>query len=461
MSKITPPVQKNQTLDVTITDLSHQGAGVAKHEGYTLFIPKALPGESCEVKVTKTSKGYGFARLMQIYTPSPDRTDAPCPIYDQCGGCQLQHMSYAGQLRYKQKQVQDALERLGGISDVPVLPTLGMDEPWRYRNKSQVPVGERDGEVIAGFYQERSHRIVDMEECIIQNKHNDEIVQKVKELANQYGIRGYDEDKHRGTLRHVVVRYGRQSGELMVVFVTRDEALPNKKNLIEEIRSAFPSVKSIVQNINPKRTNVIFGDKTKVLWGEEYIYDSIGDIKFAISARSFYQVNPEQTKVLYDKTLEYANLTGSETVIDAYCGIGTISLFLAQQAKHVYGVEIVPEAISDAKRNAELNGFTNTDFAVGEAENVIPWWAAQGIRPDVMVVDPPRKGCDEKLLNTMLQMKPERIVYVSCNPATLARDLKVLEEGGYKTKKVQPVDMFPQSTHVECVVEMELESTVN
>ncbi|MGN7312077.1 23S rRNA (uracil(1939)-C(5))-methyltransferase RlmD [Alkalicoccobacillus gibsonii] len=456
MSKITPPVQKNQTLDVTITDLSHQGAGVAKHEGYTLFIPKALPGETCEVKVTKTSKGYGFARLMQIHTPSPDRTDAPCPIYDQCGGCQLQHMTYAGQLRYKQKQVQDALERLGGITDVPVLPTLGMDEPWRYRNKSQVPVGERDGEVISGFYQERSHRIVDMEECIIQNKHNDEIVQKVKELANQYGIRGYDEDKHRGTLRHVVVRYGRQSGELMVVFVTRDEALPNKKNLIEEIRSAFPSVKSIVQNINPKRTNVIFGDKTKVLWGEEYIYDSIGDIKFAISARSFYQVNPEQTKVLYDKTLEYANLTGSETVIDAYCGIGTISLFLAQQAKHVYGVEIVPEAISDAKRNAELNGFTNTDFAVGEAENVIPWWAAQGIRPDVMVVDPPRKGCDEKLLNTMLQMKPERIVYVSCNPATLARDLKVLEEGGYKTKKVQPVDMFPQSTHVECVVEMEL-----
>ncbi|WYP27532.1 23S rRNA (uracil(1939)-C(5))-methyltransferase RlmD [Alkalihalobacillus sp. FSL W8-0930] len=456
MSKITPPVQKNQTLDVTITDLSHQGAGVAKHEGYTLFIPKALPGETCEVKVTKTSKGYGFARLMQIHTPSPDRADAPCPIYDQCGGCQLQHMSYAGQLRYKQKQVQDALERLGGITDVPVLPTLGMDEPWRYRNKSQVPVGERDGEVIAGFYQERSHRIVDMEECIIQNKHNDEIVQKVKELANQYGIRGYDEDKHRGTLRHVVVRYGRQSGELMVVFVTRDEALPNKKNLIEEIRSAFPSVKSIVQNINPKRTNVIFGDKTKVLWGEEYIYDSIGDIKFAISARSFYQVNPEQTKVLYDKTLEYANLTGSEAVIDAYCGIGTISLFLAQQAKHVYGVEIVPEAISDAKRNAELNGFTNTDFAVGEAENVIPWWAAQGIRPDVMVVDPPRKGCDEKLLNTMLQMKPERIVYVSCNPATLARDLKVLGEGGYKTKQVQPVDMFPQSTHVECVVELEL-----
>ncbi|MBM0067479.1 23S rRNA (uracil(1939)-C(5))-methyltransferase RlmD [Alkalicoccobacillus gibsonii] len=456
MSKITPPVQKNQTLDVTITDLSHQGAGVAKHEGYTLFIPKALPGETCEVKVTKTSKGYGFARLMKIHKPSPDRTEAPCPIYDQCGGCQLQHMTYAGQLRYKQKQVQDALERLGGITDVPVLPTLGMDEPWRYRNKSQVPVGERDGEVIAGFYQERSHRIVDMEECIIQNKHNDEIVQKVKELANQYGIRGYDEDKHRGTLRHVVVRYGRQSGELMVVFVTRDEALPNKKNLIEEIRSAFPSVKSIVQNINPKRTNVIFGDKTKVLWGEEYIYDSIGDIKFAISARSFYQVNPEQTKVLYDKTLEFANLTGSETVIDAYCGIGTISLFLAQQAKHVYGVEIVPEAISDAKRNAELNGFTNTDFAVGEAENVIPWWAAQGIRPDVMVVDPPRKGCDEKLLNTMLQMKPERIVYVSCNPATLARDLKVLEEGGYKTKKVQPVDMFPQSTHVECVVEMEL-----
>ncbi|TSB45581.1 23S rRNA (uracil(1939)-C(5))-methyltransferase RlmD [Alkalicoccobacillus porphyridii] len=454
MSKTTPPVQKNEIIHVTITDLSHQGAGVAKHEGYTLFIPKALPGETCEVKVTKTSKGYGFARLIHIHEPSSDRTEAPCPIYNTCGGCQLQHMTYEGQLRYKQKQVSDALERLGGITDVPVHPTLGMDHPWRYRNKSQVPVGERDGKVIAGFYQERSHRIVDMQECIIQNEHNDEIVQKVKDLANHYGIRGYDEEKHRGTLRHVVVRYGRQSGELMVVFVTRDEALPNKKNLIEDIRKAFPAVKSIVQNINPKRTNVIFGDKTKVLWGEEYIYDSIGAIKFAISARSFYQVNPEQTKVLYDKTLEYANLTGSETVIDAYCGIGTISLFLAQQAKHVYGVEIVPEAISDAKRNAELNGLTNTDFAVGEAENVIPWWAAQGIRPDVFVVDPPRKGCDEKLLNTMLEMKPKRIVYVSCNPATLARDLKVLEEGGYKTKQVQPVDMFPQSTHVECISQL-------
>ncbi|MED4151205.1 23S rRNA (uracil(1939)-C(5))-methyltransferase RlmD, partial [Halalkalibacterium halodurans] len=313
----------------------------------------------------------------------------PCPVFNQCGGCQLQHMSYDAQLRYKQKQVQDVLERIGKITAVTVRPTIGMNEPWRYRNKAQVPVGEREGGLIAGFYQERSHRIIDMDECMIQHEENDKVIRQVKELARELGIRGYDEEKHRGTLRHVVARYGKNTGEIMVVLITRGEELPHKKTLIERIHKAIPHVKSIVQNVNPKRTNVIFGDKTKVLWGEEYIYDTIGDIKFAISARSFYQVNPEQTKVLYDQALEFANLTGSETVIDAYCGIGTISLFLAQQAKHVYGVEIVPEAISDAKRNARLNGFANVQFAVGDAEKVMPWWYAQGVRADVIVVDPP------------------------------------------------------------------------
>ncbi|WP_413376117.1 23S rRNA (uracil(1939)-C(5))-methyltransferase RlmD [Alkalihalobacillus sp. 1P02AB] len=444
------PVQKNDIVELQIEDLTHEGAGVAKIDGYALFIPEAIPGEKVKAKVLKTNKGYGFAKLLKIIKASPNRVEPPCPIFHQCGGCQIQHLSYEAQLKMKQKQVQDVLERIGGIKDVPVHPTLGMDEPWQYRNKSQVPFGEKDGELIAGFYQQRSHHIIDMDSCIIQQKENDIAVQSVKEIASRYGIRAYDEEKHRGTLRHVVVRQGKKTGELMIVLVTRGKELPNKKNIIDDICEALPDVTSIVQNINPKRTNVIFGDETNVLWGEEYIHDYIGEIRFAISARSFYQVNPDQTKVLYDKALEYADIKGHETVIDAYCGIGTISLFLAQKAKRVLGVEIVPEAISDAKQNARINGFDNVDFAVGEAEKVIPWWYAQGVRPDVIVVDPPRKGCDDKLLETILAMKPERVVYVSCNPATLARDLKVLEEGGYKTKEVQPVDMFPQSTHVEC-----------
>ncbi|WP_100397857.1 23S rRNA (uracil(1939)-C(5))-methyltransferase RlmD [Bacillus sp. FJAT-44742] len=449
------PVQKNEIIDVTFEDLTHEGAGVAKVDGYALFVPNALPGEHAKIKVVKTKKGYGFGKLLEHTKESEYRVEPPCPIYKQCGGCQLQHLSYEGQLDYKQNQVKNVLQRIGGLENVTVHPTLGMEDPWRYRNKAQVPVGMEEGGLVAGFYQQRSHQIINMERCVIQDEANDEAVSRVKEIADQYGIKAYDEKIHKGTLRHIVARHALNTDQLMVVLVTKGTELPNKKNIIEEIRQALPNVKSIVQNINPKRTNVIFGEQTNVLWGEEYIYDTIGEIKFAISARSFYQVNPKQTKVLYDKALEYANLTGRETVIDAYCGIGTISLFLAQKAKHVYGVEIVPEAISDAKRNAKLNHMDNVDFAVGEAEEVIPWWhTAQGITPDVIVVDPPRKGCDEKLLETIIKMKPERVVYVSCNPATLARDLKILEEGGFETKEVQPVDMFPQTTHVECVAQI-------
>ncbi|MBU8906412.1 23S rRNA (uracil(1939)-C(5))-methyltransferase RlmD [Desertibacillus haloalkaliphilus] len=456
MSKAKAPVQKNEMVDVVFEDLTHEGAAVAKIDGYALFVPKGLPGERAKVKVVKVNKGYGFGRLIEITESSEHRATPPCPIFEQCGGCQLQHLDYEGQLKQKRKQVSNVLERIGKLEDVTVHETLGMSDPWRYRNKAQVPVAEREGGLVAGFYQERSHRIIDMESCLIQQEENDQVVQTVKAIANRYHIRAYDEQKHRGTLRHVVTRYGHKTGELMVVLVTKGKELPNKKNVINDIRQALPNVKSIVQNVNNKRTNVIFGEETTVLWGEEYIYDYIGEIKFAISARSFYQVNPEQTKVLYDKALEYAKLTGKETVIDAYCGIGTISLFLAQRARHVYGVEIVPEAIADAKRNAKLNHIENADFAVGEAEKVMPWWYSQGIRPDVIVVDPPRKGCDEALLETIIKMKPERVVYVSCNPATLARDLKVLEEGGYKTKEVQPVDMFPHTTHVENVAVLEL-----
>jgi 23S rRNA (uracil1939-C5)-methyltransferase len=454
--KGTVPVHKNDYIDVVFEDLTHDGAGVAKVDGYPLFVPNGLPGEKAQVKVTKVNKGYGFGRLMEIYEESPHRVNAPCPIYKECGGCQLQHLSYQGQMLAKEKQVRDVLTRIGKLEDVKVHPVLGMSEPWRYRNKAQVPIGEHEGGLIGGFYQQRSHQIIDMKECLIQQEKNDEVVQKVKEICAKYGVRAYDEGRHKGELRHIMARHGLVTGEVMVVLITRTNELPNRKKISEEIAASIKGIKSIVHNVNPKKTNVIFGDVTRVIWGAEVIYDYIGDIKFAISARSFYQVNPEQTKVLYEKALEYAELSGEESVIDAYCGIGTISLFLAQKAKKVFGVEIVPEAIEDAKRNAALNGITNAEFAVGEAEKVIPDWYKEGNQADVLVVDPPRKGCDEALLQTILSMKPKKVVYVSCNPATLARDLRILEDGGYKTEEVQPVDMFPQTMHCEAVAKITL-----
>ncbi|WP_137791399.1 23S rRNA (uracil(1939)-C(5))-methyltransferase RlmD [Bacillus sp. E(2018)] len=457
MTKADLPVHKNESYEVDIVDLTHEGAGVARVNGFTLFVPNTLPGERAKIKVVGVKKGFGFGRLEELIEESPERVEPPCPIYKWCGGCQLQHLSYEGQLQYKHKLVEDVLTRIGKLEDVPVLPTLGMgEEPWRYRNKAQVPVGERNGRIITGFYQKRSHEIVEMDSCIITGDTNDDAVQAVKEIVNQYNVSAYNEEKHKGILRHIIARYGKTTGDLMIVLVTNGSELPQRKKIVEDIRKALPEIKSIVQNVNSKRTNVIFGEETRVLWGAEYIYDFIGDIKFAISARSFYQINPDQTKVLYDQALQYAELNGDETVIDAYCGIGTISLFLAQKAKKVYGVEIVPEAIEDARRNAELNNIHNAEFAVGKSEDVIPEWKKQGITPDVIVVDPPRKGCDEELLKTIIEMKPKRVVYVSCNPATLARDLHILEDGGFKTQKVQPVDMFPQTTHVEAVALLEL-----
>ncbi|MDV5703306.1 23S rRNA (uracil(1939)-C(5))-methyltransferase RlmD, partial [Acinetobacter baumannii] len=421
---------------------------------YPLFVKNALPGEKAKIKVIKVNKGYGFGRLEEILEQSPYRVDAPCPIYKECGGCQLQHLSYEGQLLAKEKQVRDVLTRIGKLENVKVHPVLGMSEPWRYRNKAQVPVGEREGGLIAGFYQQRSHEIIDMEACMIQQEKNDEVVQAVKRICTKYGVTAYTEERHKGTLRHIMARHGQVTKEVMVVLVTRTSELPNKEKIVKQIVESVEGVKSIIQNVNSKKTNVILGDETRVLWGEEVIYDLIGNVKFAISSRSFYQVNPEQTKVLYDQALTYADLSGQETVIDAYCGIGTISLFLAQKAQKVYGVEIVPEAIADANRNAELNGIENVEFAVGEAEVVIPNWYKEGIEADVLVVDPPRKGCDDALLQTIIEMKPKKVVYVSCNPATLARDLRVLEDGGYRTVEVQPVDMFPHTTHCEAVAKL-------
>lgn len=450
----TLPVNKNDYIDVVFEDLTHDGAGVAKVEGYPIFVPNGLPGEKAKIKVIKANKGYGFGRLMELYEKSPFRVDIPSSEKHKYGGCQLEHISYEGQLQYKENQVRQVLARIGKLENAVVHPILGMDNPGHYRNKAQVPVGEKDGKLIAGFFKPRSHEIVDTNESLIQLPEVNEAVNAVKEICSELRIPAYQEELHKGVLRHVMARYGKQTGELMVVIITRTPSIPHQQNLVEEIIARLPKVKSIVHNVNSKRTNVILGEKTTVLWGNEVIYDYIGDVKFAISALSFYQVNPVQTKVLYDKALEYADLCGEENVIDAYCGIGTISLFLAQKAKRVFGVEVVPEAIEDAKRNAEINGITNAEFAAGQAEVVIPKWYKEGNAADVLVVDPPRKGCDEALLKTIIDMKPKKVVYVSCNPATLARDLRILEDGGYQTVEVQPVDMFPMTTHVECVSAM-------
>nr|WP_149846277.1 23S rRNA (uracil(1939)-C(5))-methyltransferase RlmD [Paenibacillus sp. 37] len=524
------PVSKNEETVIDIIGMNHDGEGVGRANGYTLFVQGALPGETVRVRVMKTKKQYGYAKLLEIVNASPDRVSAPCPIYDQCGGCQIQHMSYAGQLAWKRQLVVDNLQRIGKLNvmvedaetlasnvqedeesakqrvqndasvgeakleerlvqdenqptqpgqasseaqmigsnrirlrlegvmneedteqGIRVLPTMGMDEPWRYRNKAQVPIGAAEGGLVGGFYAKGSHRIIDMKSCLIQHEHNDEVVAKVKEIGSHFGISAYNEETGRGLLRHVVVKKAFRTGEMMLVLVTNGRDIPYKDEWIGSIREAIPHVASICQNVNKKQTNVIFGDETRVLWGRDVIYDFIGDVQFAISPRSFYQVNPVQTEVLYGKTVEYAGLTGKETVIDAYCGIGTISLFLAQHADQVYGVEIVPEAIEDARSNALLNEMRNVKFEVGASEDVIPRWKEQGIEADVIVVDPPRKGCDPRLLETILEMKPERVVYVSCNPSTLARDLRVLEDGGYRTVEVTPVDMFPHTVHVESV----------
>lgn len=456
MPKQSAPVKKNETITLRFEDLTHEGNGVGKIDGYPLFVPYGLPGEEATVKVIKVNKNFGFGKLIEVKNPSPERVEPPCDVFYKCGGCQIQHMSYNLQLSMKQQQVKNVLRKIAHLEHVPVHPTIGMEDPWRYRNKVAIPVGEKNGELITGFYQMRSHQIIeDMDTCIVQEDLNDRMVEAVRRIANRVGIEAYDEKSHKGVLRHIMVRTGRETKETMIVLITRTNELPHTKEFIRELTETYPNVKSIIHNINPARTNVILGKKTKVLWGQEYIYDSIGPIRFAISAKSFYQVNPTQTKHLYEKALEYAAISENDTVIDAYCGIGTISLFLAQKAKKVYGVEIVPEAIADAKVNAKLNGMTNVEFEVGTAEEVMPKWKEDGLRPDVIVVDPPRKGCDEGLLNAMIEMGPKRIVYVSCNPSTLARDLRILEDGGYETKEVQPVDMFPQSMHIESVAWLE------
>ena len=461
---------KNDTVRLIITDIGTNGEGIGRVDGYTLFIKDAIIGDEVEAKIIKAKKNYGYARLMNIITPSKDRIEPVCPVARQCGGCQIQEMDYQAQLRFKQELVKNNIERIGHISDYQMMPVIGMDEPFHYRNKAQYPVGmDKDGNIVMGFFAGRTHHIIDNTDCALGAKINSRILGIIKEYMQDNKIKPYDEDKHAGTVRHILIRNGYHTDQIMVCLVINAESIKNSDDLVKRLKD-INGMTSIMININRNKTNVILGDTCKTLWGKSYIEDYICDIRYQISPLSFYQVNPKQTEKLYSKALEYAGLTGNETVWDLYCGIGTISLFMAAKARKVYGVEIVPQAIEDAKNNARLNNIDNAEFFVGKAEEVVPAFyeelsrkaangdeeAKRGIHPDVVVVDPPRKGCEETLLETVVKMSPKRMVYVSCDSATLARDLKFMEEHGYKVEKVQAVDQFGNTVHVETVVKLSL-----
>lgn len=445
--------KKNDIVIVEILDMTESGEGVGKAEGFPLFIKDTVIGDRVEARVIKLKKTYGYGKLLRVISPSPDRVTPLCPAASPCGGCQLQALSYEKQLAFKEKKVAGHLERIGKQEGCTIYPIIGMEDPWHYRNKAQFPVtGDKDGRIRMGFYAGRTHSVIETEKCYIGHPKNEEILVLVKSYMEEAGEAPYEEESHTGLVRHVLIRVARASGEVMVCLVINGDTLKKPKLLVEKLLT-IEGMTSISYNINRERTNVILGSRVVDLYGNGYITDKIGNISYQISPLSFYQVNSVQTEKLYGEALKAAMLTGEETVWDLYCGIGTISLFLAQKAKKVYGVELVPQAIENASSNARLNGIENVEFFVGRAEEVLPGeYEKNQAYADVIVVDPPRKGCDGKLLDTMIQMKPKRIVYVSCDSATLARDVKYLTENGYELKFAQPVDMFPMSTHVETVV---------
>ena len=445
--------RKNDLVTLEIEDCGIDGEGIGKADGFTVFVKDAVIGDTVTAKIIKAKKNYGYGRLMEVLKPSPYRVEPKCEFARQCGGCQLQALSYDQQLVFKTNKVKGHLERIGGFTDIPMEPIIGMDELFHYRNKAQFPVGRnKEGKIVTGFYAGRTHNIIENRDCALGVAENKEVLDRVIAHMEKYGIEPYNEATGKGLVRHVLIRYGYFTKEVMVCLILNGNKLPKEELLVKSL-CEIPGMTSITINVNKKRSNVILGEEICLLWGQEYITDRIGDISYQISPLSFYQVNPMQTQKLYAKALEYADLHGQETVWDLYCGIGTISLFLAQKAKFVRGVEIVPAAIENAKENAKLNGLENTEFFVGKAEEVLPReYKKNGVYADVIVVDPPRKGCDETLLETMIEMNPERIVYVSCDSATLARDLKYLCERGYELRKVCPVDQFGMTVHVETVV---------
>lgn len=451
-------VEKNKEYIFDIISQGYEGEGIAKIDNkYPIFIEGALKGEKVKVRIVKVNKNFAYGKLMEVLEASEERVNPPCAIYKRCGGCKLQHASYKAQLDFKWDRVKDCVSKIGKLDPSIVKYPLGMEEPWRYRNKVQLPIGLINGEVKIGFFAPRSHDIIDMESCLIQDEIGDKVVKLTREWIEKFNIRPYNVDgeyDEKGIVRHIMIRRGFTTNEVMVVLVTNGEKLPHKEEFVDLMVKNIPGIKSVIQNINSKKTNVILGLESKTLWGEDTISDYIGDFRFNISPLSFFQVNPIQTEVLYGKALEYANLTGNEEVFDAYCGTGTITLFLSQKAKKVYGVEIIPQAIDNAWINAKENKVENVEFFVGESEVVIPDLINKGVKADVVVVDPPRKGCDKKLLDAITNIDAKKIVYVSCDPSTLGRDLAILEENGYKTLEVQPVDMFPNTSHVENVAKL-------
>lgn len=456
------PVFKNEIYTVNIDGLGYEGEGIGRIDDFTIFVKGAIQGEKVEIKILKVNKNFAVGKIVEITKKSVNRVEPICPIYNRCGGCQLQHLKYEAQLNFKKQRVEDCTQRIGklklakdGLDGIKIHDTIGMDFPYRYRNKAQLPIGSKNGEVTIGFYSPRSHDIIPMDKCYIQQVVFDNIVKIVKTWAEKYCISTYDEKTGQGILRHLMIRKSFKTGEVMVVIVVNSKKLPYADELINILRENISDLKSVIQNINKNDTNVILGKKCTTLFGQDKIVDTIKDFKFDISPLSFFQVNPLQTEILYKKVLDYADLKGNEIVFDAYCGTGTISMFLSQKAKMVYGVEIIKEAIDNAKANAIQNGVVNTEFIVGEAEAVIPELIAKGISADVVVVDPPRKGCALSLLEAITTMKPKKIIYVSCDPGTLARDLSILDKLGYETLEIQPVDMFPQTAHVENIVKTE------
>ena len=450
MKNFSVPVEKNKIYEVEIFGLGDGGEGVGKFQDFTIFVENVLPTEKVLVKITEVKKNYAVGSLQKILQKSSKRIEPVCKNFFYCGGCQLQHLNYQSQLAIKRQKIIDAVERIGKIFDAQILETLGMKNFLNYRNKMQFPVGEN---FSVGCYAKKSHKIIDLENCLIQREGNNKILRAVKKIAKKLNLQPYDEKTGKGFLRNVMGRVGCDD-ELMIVLVTATKKFPQEKKFIAEILKILPEVKSIQQNIQPAKNNVILGSETKILFGEKNITEKICDLKFNISAKSFFQVNTKQTEILYQTVKKFAELTENEIVIDAYCGTGTISIFLANFAKKVFGIEIEKSAVEDAKKNSVENKITNAEFFVGDAVKIIPELYAKNIFADVVIVDPPRAGCDKKVLKTFADMKPKKIIYVSCNPATLARDLKILLEFGYRTKKIQPVDMFPMTSHIEAVAQL-------
>lgn len=445
------PVTKNEEIITEIIDLSHEGMGIAKVDHYLLFIENALPGEKVRAKVLKVGNKFGFAKVMEYVTTSPERQEVTDKNLLVTGIAPLAHMTYESQLLFKQKQVENVMQKIAKLPKVPVLPTIGMANPVQYRNKAQIPVRKIDGKLETGFFRKNSHTLIPIEDFYIQDPAIDKAILVIRDILERFGVKAYNETAHEGFLRHIIIRRGHYSHEMMVVLVTRKAKFFKSKEIANVIHEELPEVVSVIQNINEEKTNVILGKQEVVLYGKGYIEDQLLGKTFQISAPSFYQVNTQQAELLYQTAFDFAQLTLSDVVIDAYSGIGTIGLSLAEKVEHVYGVESIPEAVEDAKKNAKLNSIENTTYLVGKAEKVMTQWSREGLKPNVIFVDPPRKGVDTRFIEAAVESGSERIVYISCNPATLARDAKLFAELGYEIEKIQPMDLFPQTYHVECV----------